>query len=121
MHSFTTEISERSKQKKLTSFTLAQKPKLSSVKKMSQAKFSWERGKKYMECTQEYWYRAAWQDSLTFLTKVPADPLYQVHDKVLNCDLEETFFLFQDRFFWNLATKRKFGREKYFIRVFFPI
>ena len=75
--------------------------------------------KKYMQCTQEYWYLTARQDGLTFLTKVPADPLYKVHDKILNCALEETFFLFQDRFLWNLATKRKFWREKYFNRVFF--
>ena len=48
--------------------------------------------KKYMECTEVYWYQTARQHGLTFLTKVPADPHYQVHDKTLNCALVETFF-----------------------------
>ena len=49
--------------------------------------------KKYNVCTQECWYQTARQDGLTFLNKVPADPLYQVHDKTLNNALEEFFFI----------------------------
>ena len=66
--------------------------------------------KKYMECVGEYWYQTARQDGCTFLTKVPADPLYQVHDKTLKCALEETFFYTEKG-----NQKRKTGFN-YFVR-----
>ena len=56
---------------------------------------------KYIDCTENYWYQTAGQNGLTFITKISADPHYQVHDKkeTLNCALEEFFFSFDDRIF----------------------
>ena len=73
-----------------------------------------------MECTEEYWYQTARHDGLTFLTKV-AELLYQFHDKTLNCALEETFFLFEDRFseIWRINVKLE--EKSSSVVYFFPI